>query len=132
MSAKEIVQKAQESTDAYHYDAAIVYYRTLNERYGADPLYKTTAEYEIAFIAYKQKRYAESKAGLEKLLEEYSGPDAANLPPRYMVLCKKVIERIDEKLKEAEPKAKPPKAGQTTEPAEAPATGERPKDAPSQ
>jgi outer membrane protein assembly factor BamD (BamD/ComL family) len=132
MSAKEIVQKAQEASDAYHYDAAVVYYRTLNERYGSDLLYRTTAEYEIAFIAYKQKRYTEAKAGLEKLLEEYSGPDAARLPPRYMVLCKKVLERIDEKLKEAESKAKPPKADQAAAPAADPATVEQPKDASSQ
>ena len=105
MSAKEIVQHAQEATDAYHYDAAIVYYRTLNERFGSDPLYKTTAEYEIAFIAYKEKRYTEAKGGLELLLAEYSGPDAASLPARYQVLAKKVLEKIDEKLKVKEPNA---------------------------
>jgi hypothetical protein len=109
LSAKEIVQRAQEATDAYHYDAAIVYYRTLNERFGSDPLYRTTAEYEIAFIAYKQKRYTEAKAGLEALLEEYAGPDGAGLPPRYSVLSKKVLEKIQEKLdklKDKEPQAK--------------------------
>jgi outer membrane protein assembly factor BamD (BamD/ComL family) len=110
LSAKEIVQRAQEATDAYHYDAAIVYYDALKERFGTDPLYRTTAEYEIAFIAYKQKRYAEAKAGLESLLAEYSGPDAAGLPPRYSVLSKKVLERIEDKMKEKEPKA--PKAEQ--------------------
>jgi outer membrane protein assembly factor BamD (BamD/ComL family) len=120
LSAKEIVQRAQEATDAYHYDAAIVYYRTLNERFGEDPLYRTTAEYEIAFIAYKDKRYAEAKAGLEKLLAEYSGPDAARLPPRYSVLSKKVLERIDEKLKEKEGKAKQPESAKAEAPAEAP------------
>jgi outer membrane protein assembly factor BamD (BamD/ComL family) len=108
ISAKELVQRAQEATDAYHYDAAIVYYRTLNERFGSDPLYKSTAEYEIAFIAYKQKNYSEAKAGLELLLKEYSSPEGASYPPRYAVLAKKVIEKIDEKLKEKAPKAKEP------------------------
>lgn len=105
LSAREIIQRAQEMTDGYHYEAAVVYYKALLERFGSDPLYKTTAEYEIAFMAYKQKRYAEAKEGLEALLAEYSGPDAAALPPRYSVLCKKVLEVIAGKLKESEPKA---------------------------
>jgi len=122
LSAKEIVQRAQEATDAYHYDAAVVYYRTLNERFGTDPLYKTTAEYEIAFIAYKQKRYTEAKGGFELLLAEYSGPNGSSLPPRYSVLAKKVLEKIDDKLKE-----KAAKSGSGA--AQAPADSAQPKTA---
>jgi outer membrane protein assembly factor BamD (BamD/ComL family) len=110
LSAREIVQYAQEATDAYHYDAAIVYYKALGERFGSDPLYKSTAEYEIAFLAYKQKHYAKAKEGLEALLAEYAGPDGASLPPRYLVLSKKVLEKIDEKLKITGPKDEAPKS----------------------
>jgi outer membrane protein assembly factor BamD (BamD/ComL family) len=99
LSAREIIQRAQEATDAYHYDAAIVYYKALDERFGSDPLYKTTAKYEIAFIAYKQERYAEAKEGFEALLAMYAGPDGAGLPQRYAVLSKKVLEKIEEKTK---------------------------------
>jgi outer membrane protein assembly factor BamD (BamD/ComL family) len=99
LSARELVQRAQEATDAYHYDAAVAYYKALNERFGSDPLYKTTAEYEIAFIAFKQGRYAEAKEGLEALLAQYSGPDGATLPPRYAILSKKVLESIADKTK---------------------------------
>jgi outer membrane protein assembly factor BamD (BamD/ComL family) len=99
LSARELVQRAQEATDAYHYDAAIAYYKALDERFGADPLYKTTAEYEIAFIAFKQGRYAEAKEGFEALLAKYAGPDGASLPPRYAILSKKVLESIADKTK---------------------------------
>jgi outer membrane protein assembly factor BamD (BamD/ComL family) len=99
LGARELVQRAQEATDAYNYAAAIAYYNALGERFGADPLYKTTADYEIAFIAYKQDRYAVAKEGFEGLLARYSGPDAASLPPRYAVLSKKMLEVIADRTK---------------------------------
>jgi outer membrane protein assembly factor BamD (BamD/ComL family) len=99
LSARELVQRAQEATDAYHYDAAVAYYKALDERFGSDPLYKTTAAYEIAFIAYKQHRYAEAKEDFENLLALYAGPDGASLPPRYEILSKKVLESIADKMK---------------------------------
>jgi outer membrane protein assembly factor BamD (BamD/ComL family) len=99
LSARELVQRAQEATDAYHYDAAVAYYKALGERFGTEPLYKTTADHEIAFIAYKQGRYAEAKAEFESILALYAGPDGASLPPRYAILSKKVLESIAEKTK---------------------------------
>jgi outer membrane protein assembly factor BamD (BamD/ComL family) len=104
LSARELVQRAQEATDAYHYDAAVLYYTALRERFGSDPLSKTTADYEIAYIAYKQERYAEAKEGFENLLARYAGPDGPSLPPRFAVLSKKVLEMIADKTKTAEKK----------------------------
>jgi outer membrane protein assembly factor BamD (BamD/ComL family) len=106
LSAREIVQRAQEATDAYNYAAATAYYEALKERFGSEPLYKATADYEIAFIAYKQGHYAEATEGFEALLARYDGPDKASLPPRYSVLSKKMLESIAEKTKT---KAKPEK-----------------------
>lgn len=97
LSARELVQRAQEATDAYHYDAAKAYYNALNERFGSDPLFMTTAEYEIAFIDYKQGRYDVAKQAFEALLAQYAGPDGASLPQRYAVLAKKVLESIAER-----------------------------------
>lgn len=97
LSARELVQRAQEATDAYNYDAAIAYYDALNERYGSDPLYMTTSEYEIAYIAYKEGNFSSAKQGLEDLLAKYAGPDGASLPQRYAVLAKKVLESIAER-----------------------------------
>jgi outer membrane protein assembly factor BamD (BamD/ComL family) len=99
LSARELVQKAQEATDAYNYSAATAYYQALAERFGADPLYKTTADYEIAFIAYKEGHYAQAKEGFEALIARYEGPDGAALPPRYSILAKKMLASIAEKTK---------------------------------
>jgi outer membrane protein assembly factor BamD (BamD/ComL family) len=99
LSAKELVQRAQESTDAYKYDAATAYYQALKERFGSDPLYKATADYEIAFIAYKQGHYADAKEGFEALLARYEGPDGASLPSRYAILSKKMLTTIADKTK---------------------------------
>ncbi len=98
LSARELVQRAQEASDVYNYKAAIAYYEALNDRFGADPLYMTTSEYEIAFIAYKEGHYTAAKAAFEALLAQYSGPDGSTLPQRYSVLAKKVLESIAEKL----------------------------------
>jgi outer membrane protein assembly factor BamD (BamD/ComL family) len=94
LSARELVQRAQEATDGYNYAAATAYYEALGQRFGSDPLYKATADYEIAFIEYKQGRYAAAKEGFEALLARYSGPDASTLPPRYAVLSKKILDTI--------------------------------------
>jgi len=96
LSAATLVQRAQEASDAYDYKTAIAYYRALKERYGSDPALLCAADYEIAFIAYKEGRYDEAKAGLEALLETYKGPEAASLPPRYKILAAKVLEKIAE------------------------------------
>jgi len=99
LSARELVQKAQESTDAYKYSAAIAYYGALQERFGSDPLFKATADYEIAFIAYKQGHYAQAKEGFEALIARYEGPDAASLPPRFAVLSRKMLASIADRTK---------------------------------
>jgi outer membrane protein assembly factor BamD (BamD/ComL family) len=99
LSARELVQRAQEATDSYKYKAAIAYYTALGERFGTDPLYKTTADYEIAFIGYKEGHYAAAKQGFEALLARYSGPDGSSLPPRYAILAKKMLETIALKTK---------------------------------
>jgi outer membrane protein assembly factor BamD (BamD/ComL family) len=99
LSARELVQRAQESSDAYNYEAAIAYYKALGERFSTDPLYKTTSDYEIAFIAYKQGHYAQAKESLELLLARFDGPDGASMPQQYAILTKKVLQAIADKTK---------------------------------
>jgi len=96
LTARELVQRAQEASDKYNYKAATAYYEALRDRYGSDPSTACAADYEISFIQYKQKRYAEAKAGMESLLKRYEGEDAKTLPPRYSVLAKKILDRISE------------------------------------
>jgi len=99
LTARELVQRAQEASDQYNYKAAIAYYEALKERYGSDPEIACAAEYEISFIAYKEKRYDEARSGFEALLARYAGEGGSSLPPRYSVLAKKMLERIAEQTK---------------------------------
>jgi outer membrane protein assembly factor BamD (BamD/ComL family) len=99
LSARELVQRAQESSDAYNYEAAVAYYKALGERFSTDLLYKTTSDYEIAFIAYKQGHYAEAKEGFELLQSRFDGPDGASMPQQYAILTKKILQSIADKTK---------------------------------
>ncbi|MDR2552075.1 MAG: tetratricopeptide repeat protein [Treponema sp.] len=96
MPPAKIVQKAQEASDVNKYKAALQYYGILKERYGGTGEYLATAEYEIAFIRYKQKKYADARRGLENLLARYK-QDAGALPPQFRVLSEVVLARIAER-----------------------------------
>mgnify|MGYP001204031843 CR=1 FL=1 len=96
LSAQTLIQRAQEASDAYNYKAAVAYYQALRDRYGSDPAYLCAADYEIAFIAYKEARYAEARTGLTALIERYNAADGESLPPRYRILADKVLAKIDE------------------------------------
>jgi outer membrane protein assembly factor BamD (BamD/ComL family) len=97
MPPAKIIQKAQEASDRNKYNLSLQYYRTLLARYGDTDEYLCTAEYEIAFIYYKQKRYTDARAGLEQLLARYDTVDAALLPPHFKILAEKVLSKIIEK-----------------------------------
>ncbi|MDR0598802.1 MAG: hypothetical protein LBG84_01790 [Treponema sp.] len=94
----KLIQKAQEASDTNKYKTALRYYQTLLEWYGDSAEYLCTAEYEIAFIRYKQRRYNEARSLFESLLSLYSRAEAAGtrLPPQFKILSEKVLARITE------------------------------------
>jgi outer membrane protein assembly factor BamD (BamD/ComL family) len=94
LSSQELIQKAQEASDLYRYEAAKAYYLALLQRFSSDPSSVAQGEYEIAFIAYKQDRFQEAKEGFDKLLARYAGPQGKDLPPAYQILSKLVLEKI--------------------------------------
>ena len=97
MPPAKIIQRAQEALDTNKYKIAIQYYEALGERYGDSGEYLCTAEYEIAFIHYKQKRYIEARREFESLLDRYNGVDAEFLPPSFKILAEKVLATISER-----------------------------------
>jgi outer membrane protein assembly factor BamD (BamD/ComL family) len=99
LSASELVQKAQDSADHYDNKGAIAYYQAALDRFGSDPEVLAMGEYEIAFMYYKEGRYADSKALFDKLLARYSGDGAQSYPPRYRILAEKVLPQVEAKLK---------------------------------
>jgi outer membrane protein assembly factor BamD (BamD/ComL family) len=97
LSPAELIQRAQEASDRNRYKLALQYYQALLERNPSNIDLVCTAEYEIAFIHYKQKKYAEARTELNVLLERYNTPDEELLPQQFKRLAAIVLERITEK-----------------------------------
>ncbi len=93
------MQRAQEASDRNRYNQALGYYETILERFPSSNDYACAAEYEIAFIHYKQKKYELSESEFRELLARYDAPDAELLPPQYKILSNIVITKIDERKK---------------------------------
>jgi len=97
MTPSKIIQRAQEAMDNNKYKVAIQYYQVLMERHGDVNEYYCIAEYEIAFIRYKQKQFAEARRGFEGLLVLYSAEGGDTLPRQFKVLSEKVLAHMDER-----------------------------------
>jgi outer membrane protein assembly factor BamD (BamD/ComL family) len=97
LSAAELVQRGQEASDRNRYNIALQYYETVLERFPYSAEYVCTAEYEIAFIFYKQKKYDLSKMWFNALLERYNSPDEELLPPQFKVLARKILQTIEQR-----------------------------------
>jgi outer membrane protein assembly factor BamD (BamD/ComL family) len=97
---EEIIQWAQEASDRNRYNTALQYYEILLRRNQTNTDLVCAAEYEIAFIHYKQKKYDEARKGFNALLKRYDSPDAELLPQQYKILAGIVLERIAVKEKE--------------------------------
>jgi len=95
MSSAEIIQRAQEAMDRNQYNIAIQYYEALHERNRSNDLV-ITAEYHIAFIYYKQKKYDQAREGMNNVLAYYNTPDEVLLPQHLKRLASIILERIDE------------------------------------
>jgi outer membrane protein assembly factor BamD (BamD/ComL family) len=97
ISPAELVQRAQEASDRNRYKQSLRYYETILERFPGDIDYVCTAEYEIAFIHYKQKKYDLAAPEFRDLLARYDQTDAELLPPQYKILANIVTAKIDER-----------------------------------
>jgi outer membrane protein assembly factor BamD (BamD/ComL family) len=106
LTPAELIQRAQEASDKNRYNQALQYYTALLERNSFNIDLVCAAEYEIAFIHYKQKKYNQAKEGFNSLLERYDGPEGDLLPPQFKRLSTIVLERINEKEKPLKTKKK--------------------------
>jgi outer membrane protein assembly factor BamD (BamD/ComL family) len=95
LSPEELVQRAQEASDRNRYGTALAYYEALLERNQTNYDWILAAEYEIAFIHYKQKKYGEAREEFNALLARYESPDAELLPQQYKRLSHIVLESIE-------------------------------------
>lgn len=93
LSQAELIQNAQESADNENWDAAIAYYQAILDRFPQDRSAVVAAQYEMAFIHYKQGNFAEAQAGFERLVGMYDFGEA-DLPEWPKVLAKKLLDEI--------------------------------------
>ena len=96
LTAAELIQRGQEASDKNRYDVSIQYYEAVIERFSYDIDNIIAAEYEIAFIHYKQKNYVQAKNEFNRLLARYNIPDQELLPAQYKVLSNIVMGKIEE------------------------------------
>ena len=96
LSPMELIQLAQEASDRNRFNTALQYYEAILVRYPNDIDSICAAEYEIAFIHYKQRRYDTAREGFNNLLARYDVPDGALLPQQFRILSNIVLARIDE------------------------------------
>jgi outer membrane protein assembly factor BamD (BamD/ComL family) len=95
ITAEELIQRAQEASDRNRYAVSLQYYEAIRERFPLDLVNVCAAEYEIAFIHYKQKKYAEAKDEFTDLLSRYEDPDEELLPPQFKILSAKILAKIE-------------------------------------
>ena len=96
LTPMELIQRGQEASDRNRFTAALQYYEALLTRFPYDIDSICAAEYEMAFIHYKQKDYDLARSGFNHLLTRYDTPDEELLPPQFKILSNIVLARIDE------------------------------------
>ena len=97
LSPAVIIQRAQEAMDKNRYGIALQYYQALLERNSTNIDLVCEAEYEIAFIHYKEKKFIQAREEFNALLERYEAPGGEYLPQQFRTLALKVLQAIDEK-----------------------------------
>jgi len=96
LSQAELIQLAQESADNDNWDAATAYYQAVLDRFPQDKAATVTAQYEIAFIHYKQGDFDAARAMFEQMLAAYDFEGDA-LPQWPRILAEKLITEMDSK-----------------------------------
>lgn len=93
-TVEELTLLGQDSLDQSNYKAAEFYYQTILNRFGSDLSVAVGAEYEIAHIRIKQKKWADAKERLDKILSYYDSEAADYLPPHYKILAEIDYKKI--------------------------------------
>ena len=93
-TVEELTLLGQQSLDISNYKAAEVYYSTIIKRFGSDITVLVAAEYEIAHIRVKQKKWDEADEMLKRIVSYYEGTEAGLLPPHYKKLALIDLDKI--------------------------------------
>ena len=97
-TAADLMQKAQEAFDSNNYRAAYAYYGIILNRFAADASICVAAEYEIAHLHIKKRKWQDAYTILQEIITKYESPVGLHLPPDYYKLAKIDYARAAEKL----------------------------------
>jgi outer membrane protein assembly factor BamD (BamD/ComL family) len=105
LTQAELFQIAQEAVDNQRYETATVYYETFLERFPDDEANVVAAEYEIAFIQYRQENYERAAELFQDLLDKYEQDRNNVLPAWPRVLATRLLNIMEEERAPASPEA---------------------------
>lgn len=98
MEVIDLIQKAQESFEINNYRAAKKWYEIILHRFGDDKSVRVEAEYELAHILVKQKKWKDAYHHLKPIIELYETKDGMRLPQEFYKLAKMDYEKVLKKL----------------------------------
>ena len=97
LTPEEFFQKAQEAViDWNRYKLAIQFYEEFMRRYPDMKNKIIEAEYEIAFIKFKQRKLDDAEERFKSILEKYNTNDAVYYPAWPALMANKGLENIAE------------------------------------
>lgn len=106
LTAEELIQLAQASYDDGNVKAAQAYYEAVIIRYSSDMSLVVEAEYEIAHMKIKEKKWQQAIPDLQRILSYYETDYSGILPQAYKKLAQLDLEKVPEfELRKAMPKA---------------------------
>lgn len=95
LTAKQLIQKGQDSYDMANYPQALRYYNAVLERFAENDLaLYVEAKYEIGHIYMKQKKYDFAKSIFDEILDIYSKVTPGEIPAAYQKLSQIGLEKI--------------------------------------
>ena len=97
LTPEEFFQKAQEAViDWNRYKLAIRFYEEFMRRYPDMKNKIIEAEYEIAFIKFKQRKFDEAEERFNQILDKYNSDEAIYYPAWPALMSNKGLENIAE------------------------------------
>lgn len=97
LSAEELINLAQSSYDSGNVKAAQAYYEAIIIRYGDQMDKLVEAEYEIAHLKIKQKKWQQAIPDLQRILSYYEADTTGVLPSAFKKLAELDMAKVPEK-----------------------------------
>ena len=94
----DLIQKAQEAFEINNYRGAKKWYQIILNRFGDLTAIRVEAEYEIAHILTKQRKWKDAYNLLKRVIEQYETKGGMKLPPEFYKLAKMDLEKVVKKL----------------------------------